>query len=82
MTKSLHAFWCDELGATAIDYVLIAGIVGVAAFVAMEGIGGSVTEFLGVTDEGIREALESAGDPGNGHEDSDGDDRGDDGYGN
>jgi len=43
MFKTIHNFVRDEKGATAIEYGLIAGLVSVAAVVAMGLLGQSLT---------------------------------------
>lgn len=41
--KTVRKFFCDDSGATAIEYGLIAALVSVAAISALIGMGGSLT---------------------------------------
>ena len=41
--KTMMKIWKDESGATAIEYGLIAALVSVAAIVALEAMGGSLS---------------------------------------
>lgn len=43
MKAAVLKFWRDEEGATAIEYGLIAALIAVAAIVAMELVGTSLT---------------------------------------
>ena len=51
MFKLLKKIRTNESGATAIEYGLIAALVSVAAILAMQALGGSLTNmFTGVSD--------------------------------
>ncbi|MDB5540366.1 MAG: hypothetical protein JWQ89_2093 [Devosia sp.] len=43
LSGQLYRFACDEDGATAIEYGLIAGLIAVGILVALSLVGGSVT---------------------------------------
>lgn len=44
MKAQMMKFWKDEDGATAIEYGLIAGLIAVAIMVAVETLGGGLSE--------------------------------------
>ena len=43
------ALFCDETGATAIEYGLIAALIAVAVIAAMQGLGGSLQATFNTT---------------------------------
>jgi len=47
MTKMVKRFLCDESGATAIEYGLIAALVSVAAIGALTAMGNSLQSLFG-----------------------------------
>lgn len=46
MFKMLRKLYKDETGATAIEYGLIAALISVAAIVAMQTLGGSLSDMF------------------------------------
>lgn len=44
MKKFIGKFWCNETGATAIEYGLIAALIAVAAITAMGTVGKTLSE--------------------------------------
>lgn len=46
MLKTVHSFYADESGATAIEYGLIAALVSVAAISALSQMGTSLTSIF------------------------------------
>lgn len=55
MKDQIIKFWRDEEGATAIEYGLIAGLIGVALVAALTTLGGNLTTLF----ENIGKALTS-----------------------
>ena len=55
MKDQIVKFWRDEEGATAIEYGLIAGLIGVALVAALTTLGGNLTTLF----ENIGKALTS-----------------------
>ena len=53
MTNFIKNFWKDEEGATAIEYGLIAGLIGVALVAALTALGGDLSKLF----ENIGKAL-------------------------
>jgi pilus assembly protein Flp/PilA len=60
MLTILKTFWKDECGATAIEYGLIAGLVSVAAIVALTAMGSSLQNIFGVVQTELDSAAASA----------------------
>lgn len=60
MLKTLRKFWTDETGATAIEYGLIAGLVSVAAILALTQMGASLQNIFGVVQTQLDSAASSA----------------------
>jgi pilus assembly protein Flp/PilA len=60
MFSTVRKFWKDESGATAIEYGLIAGLVSVAAIVALQTMGGSLVSIFGVVSTNLQDAAASA----------------------
>ena len=60
MLKTLARVLKDESGATAIEYGLIAGLVSVAAIVALTQMGASLTNIFGVVQTQLDSAAASA----------------------
>ena len=60
MLKTLRNFWTDETGATAIEYGLIAGLVSVAAILALTQMGASLQNIFGVVQTELDSAAASA----------------------
>lgn len=60
MLKTLRNFWTDEAGATAIEYGLIAGLVSVAAILALTQMGASLQNIFGVVQTQLDSAASSA----------------------
>jgi pilus assembly protein Flp/PilA len=60
MLKTLHSFWTDETGATAIEYGLIAGLVSVAAILALTAMGASLQNIFGIVQTELDSAAASA----------------------
>jgi len=52
--KSVKRFVCDETGATAIEYGLIAALVSVAAITAMAGLGTKLKNLFGNVSTNLR----------------------------
>jgi pilus assembly protein Flp/PilA len=48
ITATLYSFVKDETGATAIEYSLIAALVSVASILALQALGGSLSNIFGV----------------------------------
>ena len=57
MTKIIRKFVCDESGATAIEYGLIAALVAVAAIVALTQLGTELSNIFNT----VRTTMSSAG---------------------
>jgi len=47
---------CDDAGATAIEYGLIAALIAVAAIAAMQGLGGALTSTFNNTSSSMASA--------------------------
>lgn len=60
MLTTLRKFWTDETGATAIEYGLIAGLVSVAAILALTQMGASLQNIFGVVQTQLDSAASSA----------------------
>lgn len=56
MKAQVMKFWKDEDGATAIEYGLIAGLIAVAIMVAVEALGGGLSNVF----DSIKEKLPTA----------------------
>jgi pilus assembly protein Flp/PilA len=60
MLKTIHNFWNDEAGATAIEYGLIAGLVSVAAIGALSAMGKSLQGIFNTVSTQLNTAQTSA----------------------
>ena len=60
MLKTIQNFVRDESGATAIEYGLIAALVSVAAIVALQALGGSLSTIFGVVSSNLASAAAKA----------------------
>ncbi len=60
MFTTLKNFCRDESGATAIEYGLIAGLVSVAAIVALTAMGGSLNTIFSFVDTTLQGAVPAA----------------------
>jgi pilus assembly protein Flp/PilA len=60
MLTVLKTFWKDECGATAIEYGLIAGLVSVAAILALTAMGGSLQNIFGIVQTELDSAAAAA----------------------
>ena len=49
IASKIKAFWKDEEGASLIEYVLLAALIGVAAIVGMTFVGGTAENTLQTT---------------------------------
>jgi pilus assembly protein Flp/PilA len=47
LVKKINAFWQEEDGVTAIEYGLIAALIGVAIIVTVGAVGGSLNDKFG-----------------------------------
>jgi pilus assembly protein Flp/PilA len=56
LVKKINAFWQEEDGVTAIEYGLIAALIGVAIIVAVTAVGGSLNDKFG----DVKTALDAA----------------------
>jgi len=52
--KTVKSFICDESGATAIEYGLIASLISVAAITAMTGLGTKLSNLFGNISTNLR----------------------------
>ena len=59
MEKLMRFFKKDEEGVTAIEYSLIAALIGVAIVVTVMAVGGSVNEVFGNVSEILDDAITS-----------------------
>jgi len=60
MLKTIQNFVRDESGATAIEYGLIAALVSVAAIVALQALGGSLSSIFTVVSNNLKSAATKA----------------------
>jgi pilus assembly protein Flp/PilA len=60
MISTIGKFWKDESGATAVEYGLIAGLVSVAAIIALQTMGTSLISIFGVVSTNLEDAAASA----------------------
>ncbi|HWA42184.1 MAG TPA: Flp family type IVb pilin [Hypericibacter adhaerens] len=60
LKTTIQNFVRDESGATAIEYGLIAALVSVAAIVALQALGGSLSTIFGVVSENLSSAAAKA----------------------
>ncbi len=60
MFKTIRNFVRDERGATAIEYGLIAGLVSVAAIVALQALGGSLNQIFTFVSNTLQGAVPAA----------------------
>ena len=60
MTKFIATFLCDESGATAIEYGLIAALVSVAAITALSELGDSLQAMFTEVSSQLDAAVQSA----------------------
>ena len=61
MLKRLKHFCCDETGATAIEYGLIAALVSVAAIGALTAMGNSLQDMFNTVSSQLSTATNNAG---------------------
>lgn len=61
MLTQFKSFSCDESGATAIEYGLIAALVSMAAIASMRGLGESLSNLFTSVSGEIAGAVNSAG---------------------
>ncbi len=61
MIKTIHEFFADESGATAIEYGLIAALVSVAGIVALEAMGTSLSAMFTSVSTKLNQAVKSGG---------------------
>jgi Flp pilus assembly pilin Flp len=47
VTETLKQFMSDEAGADLIEYALLAGLLSMACFLALSGVGTGLTTFFG-----------------------------------
>jgi pilus assembly protein Flp/PilA len=57
MLSHFKLFWCDEAGATAIEYGLIAALVSVAAIGALTSVGNSLNTMFGTVANSMNSAV-------------------------
>ena len=57
MFTTVKNFWRDEVGATAIEYGLIAGLVSVAAIVALQAMSGSLKSIFQYVSDTLQAAV-------------------------
>ncbi len=62
-TNALQYFLKNELGATAIEYGLIAALVSVASIVALQVLGGSLNSIFGVVSSELHDIASQANNP-------------------
>ncbi len=60
LKTTIQNFIHDELGATAIEYGLIAALVSVAAIVALQTLGGSLSSIFSVVSSNLASAAAKA----------------------
>ena len=60
LTTTIQNFVRDDSGATAIEYGLIAALVSVAAIVALQALGGSLSTIFGVVSSNLAAAASKA----------------------
>jgi pilus assembly protein Flp/PilA len=60
LKTTIQNFVRDESGATAIEYGLIAALVSVAAIVALQALGGSLSTIFGVVSKNLSSAANKA----------------------
>ena len=60
LKTTIQNFIHDESGATAIEYGLIAALVSVAAIVALQTLGGSLSSIFGVVSKNLASAAANA----------------------
>jgi pilus assembly protein Flp/PilA len=60
LKTTIQNFIHDESGATAIEYGLIAALVSVAAIVALQALGGSLSSIFGVVSKQLSAAASKA----------------------
>jgi pilus assembly protein Flp/PilA len=61
MITTARDLWKDDVGATAVEYGLIAGLVSVAAISALTSMGGALNTIFGVVTTNLGNAAASAG---------------------
>ena len=61
MLKRLESFCCEESGATAIEYGLIAGIMSIAAVVSLTSMGNSLQALFGLVSNDLTTAVSVSG---------------------
>lgn len=66
MLKFVNQLLQDEDGATAIEYVLLAGLISIAAIAAMTSVGGSIKNTFSHVANQVDDAAKSAGTTGGG----------------
>ena len=59
MIRSITRFLCDEEGATAIEYGIIAGLISVVMITAITGPGG-IAESLGTIWDSVKSSISTA----------------------
>jgi pilus assembly protein Flp/PilA len=60
LKTTVQNFIHDESGATAIEYGLIAALVSVAAIVALQALGGSLSNIFGIVSTQLKDAASKA----------------------
>jgi pilus assembly protein Flp/PilA len=60
LKTTIQNFVRDESGATAIEYGLIAALVSVAAIVALQALGGSLSNIFGIVSTQLSTAAANA----------------------
>ena len=60
MIDLARKLWCDESGATALEYGLIAALVSVAAIAALSQLGGSLINIYGTLATKMDDAASSS----------------------
>ena len=61
MVKIIRCLLCDEGGATAIEYGLIAALVSVAAIGALTAMGTSLRDLFGTVSTSLGDAVNASG---------------------
>ncbi|WP_319532746.1 Flp family type IVb pilin [uncultured Cohaesibacter sp.] len=56
MRKHMRAFWQDESGATAIEYSLLVGLMGLGIIVAMTDLTSQLEDLFADIQEGVKAA--------------------------